>query len=114
MTLSVPFFTYWLSFACTAEQCPPWPLANLIGFHQAGYQAALTYKSWWSSLWDNKAALVYLYWYLWTVVCWAVLPGRWVQGTELRDGGKVWYRMNGNQNPTYHRLSDEMNELTRV
>lgn len=94
MTLAVPFFTYWLAFACDEHRCPEWPLNRFKAWHVDGWHS-LVHDGAWRSLWSNQAALVYLYWYLWTVVCWAVLPGSWVTGGELRDGGRVWYRMNG-------------------
>lgn len=47
------------------------------------------------ALWDWKAAGVYLAWYAWIVLCWAVLPGDWIEGTLLRDGTRKQYKMNG-------------------
>ena len=56
---------------------------------------------WWSSLYSHEATLVYLGWYAFTVLCWAVLPGKMVQGGELRNGKKVTYPMNGESWPAH-------------
>lgn len=94
MTLAVPFFSYWLSFACNESTgCPPWPLTAFSAFHAEGYSAMLT-SEWWGGMWSAETALVYLGWYAWCVACWAVLPGKMVQGGALRNGDKVTYPMN--------------------
>lgn len=51
-------------------------------------------REWWSSLVSAEASLVYCAWYAFTVLCWAVLPGKMVEGGELRNGEKVTYPMN--------------------
>ncbi|KAH8930128.1 ERG4/ERG24 ergosterol biosynthesis protein, partial [Atractiella rhizophila] len=43
---------------------------------------------------DARAAMVYLGWYGYLVLCWFVLPGNWKEGTQLRDGTKLKYKMN--------------------
>lgn len=45
--------------------------------------------------WDWKAAGVYLGWYLYTVACWAILPGEKLEGSLLRDGTRKVYKFNG-------------------
>ncbi|KAM0791732.1 hypothetical protein ACM66B_004000 [Microbotryomycetes sp. NB124-2] len=93
VTLAVPFFAYWLSLACTPEQCPPWPMSNFVNFHKQGWHAMHS-RQWWQSLWSNQVALVYLAWYAWTVVCWLVLPGQEFKGVQLRDGSRLTYKIN--------------------
>lgn len=51
--------------------------------------------AWWESLWSWEAAGVYLAWYFWTVACALALPGKEVEGVELRNGKKLTYTMNG-------------------
>ncbi|GAA5966699.1 hypothetical protein JCM21900_002851 [Sporobolomyces salmonicolor] len=94
VSLSVPFFTYWLAFACTETQCPPWPLDKLIAFHLDGIDSMRNDEAWWESLWSWEAAAVYGAWYAWTVACWYVLPGKEVEGAEMRNGKKLTYKMN--------------------
>ncbi|GEM08767.1 C-14 sterol reductase [Rhodotorula toruloides] len=94
VTLAVPFFTYWLAFACTADQCPPWPMRKLVAFHSNGLKA-MQDPTWWESLWDWEAAGVYLAWYFWTVACALALPGKEIEGVKLRNGKKLKYTMNG-------------------
>ncbi|KAI9626196.1 hypothetical protein H4Q26_015946 [Puccinia striiformis f. sp. tritici PST-130] len=52
------------------------------------------------TLWDTskyfslEACSVYLGWYIYLVLCWLILPGRWVKGTVLRDGTQLSYKIN--------------------
>ena len=92
ITVSVPATTYALYFGCSEHSggCPPpvatlWPSAKL----------SLQSLDFWKSLWDQQAAVMYLCWYLWCVVCWFILPGDWVEGTTMRDGTKKKYKING-------------------
>ncbi|KIJ10251.1 hypothetical protein PAXINDRAFT_86335 [Paxillus involutus ATCC 200175] len=39
-------------------------------------------------LWDTETALIYLGWYVFCVVAWAVFPSDWVEGVTLRNGKK--------------------------
>ena len=49
----------------------------------------------WKSLWDTEAMLMYLGWYTFCVVAWLVLPGDWIEGTLMRNGKKLKYKING-------------------
>ncbi|KIJ54961.1 hypothetical protein M422DRAFT_221390 [Sphaerobolus stellatus SS14] len=91
VSVSVPITTYALFFTCSESSggCPP-PLWSL----PVNFASAVTSLDWWKSLWDTQAFLMYLGWYAFTVVAWAVLPGDWVEGTTLRNGGKVKYKIN--------------------
>lgn len=101
VTLSVPFFTYWLSLACTPTSgCPPWPLNAFAAFHQEGWKSIIAGREFWTGLWSDEAALVYLGWYAFCLVCWAVLPGKMVQGVVLRNGERITYPMNGQSSPS--------------
>ena len=72
VTVSVIYFAYFFAIGCNEGGCPPWPVDRFLidGARRMGT------KAWWVSLWDTQAMVVYLAWYTWTVVCWAVLPGR--------------------------------------
>lgn len=95
VTLAVPFFTYWLAFACTSDACPVWPWADFLSWHKHGLGQALGDLGWWKAFWSWEAMAVYTAWYAFNVVCLAVLPGETVQGGELRNGEKLSYKMNG-------------------
>lgn len=91
VTLAVPATTYALYFACSeANGCRPNPsaIADQI-------VASVSNPDWWKSLWDTQATLIYLAWYAFCVVAWAVLPADRVQGTTLRTGEKKTYKING-------------------
>ncbi|KAI0311507.1 ERG4/ERG24 ergosterol biosynthesis protein [Amylostereum chailletii] len=91
VTLGVPFMTYGLFFACNerAGACPPDPSYLYTSLVQA-----VSDPAWWISLFDVKAFIMYNAWYAYCVVAWAVLPGAWVRGTELRTGGYQQYKIN--------------------
>lgn len=89
VTVFVPITAYALYFGCSESSggCPP----------RISYPAVidtLSDPSFWKSLWDTQAALIYLGWYAFCVLAWAILPGDWVEGSQLRDGGKKLYKIN--------------------
>lgn len=69
-------------------------MSNFVDFHKQGWHNMQS-RDWWNGLWSWDVAGVYLGWYLWTVVCWAVLPGEQFTGVELRDGTRLKYKING-------------------
>ncbi|EFP89732.2 uncharacterized protein PGTG_15388 [Puccinia graminis f. sp. tritici CRL 75-36-700-3] len=85
VTLSVPFFTYWLNLACTAQT------GCLLG------PQILDLRTLWNTtnFFSLEACYVYLGWYMYLVLCWLVLPGKSVDGTVLRDGTRLSYKING-------------------
>lgn len=92
VTFGTPVIAYLLYFGCnevTGCSLPP----------VAGWSSVASRIGDWPSVagqfWDWKAAGVYLAWYAWCVLCWAVLPGDWIEGTLLRDGTRKQYKMNG-------------------
>ncbi|GBE84873.1 ERG4/ERG24 ergosterol biosynthesis protein [Sparassis latifolia] len=89
VTLSVPITTYALYFGCSEATggCPP-PISTSVIIDN------LSSLSWWASLWDTEATLLYLGWYAFCVAAWFILPGDWVDGTQLRNGKKVQYKIN--------------------
>jgi len=50
---------------------------------------------WWESLWSWEVFAVYLAWYFWCVLCAIALPGKEIEGVELRNGKRLTYTMNG-------------------
>lgn len=93
VTLTVPFFTYALYFGCSESAgCPP----NIRTIPDQ-LVASLSNLDWWKGLWDTQAALMYLAWYAFCIVAWAVLPGDHVEGTMMRNGQKKKYKINGAQ-----------------
>jgi delta14-sterol reductase len=92
VTLTVPPVIYALYFGCSeaAGGCPQ-DLPTIPG----QVAAALTNPLWWKGLWDTEASLIYLAWYVFCIVAWAILPGDLVEGTTLRTGEKKKYKING-------------------
>ena len=91
VTVSVIYFAYFFAIGCNEGGCPPWPVDRFLidGARRMGT------KAWWVSLWDTQAMVVYMAWYTWTVVCWAVLPGRMREGAVMRNGQRLLYKENG-------------------
>jgi delta14-sterol reductase len=106
ITLGTPLVSYAVYFFCSPlndSSSTSHFLANVQpqtppSFLKDGGQLLdmLGSKDWWSSVWEWDACAVYGMWYLYTVLCWMILPGKWVEGTLIRDGKKQWYKMNGN------------------
>lgn len=90
ITIVTPIIAYLLYYGCNEiTGCP--------AIDQETWMVAAS--DMWPSIagkwWDWKAAGVYLAWYMYTVACWAILPGEELQGSLLRDGTKKLYRFNG-------------------
>jgi Delta14-sterol reductase len=92
ITLGVPIFTYILYFTCNHASggCP----APIHTIYPSFVQAVSDPAFWWS-LWDSKAFAIYYSWYAFCLLTWAVLPGDWVRGTQLRNGKYQQYKING-------------------
>ena len=92
ITVAVPLVTYLLYFGCSQQSgCPPpW-----VSVKNPEILDTLQTPEFWKSLWDTEAALMYLGWYVACVVAWLVLPGDWVDGTLMRNGKKMKYKING-------------------
>lgn len=102
ITVGVPIMTYLLYFGCSesAGACPPSYVLSpsLLAAH---VQESVTNKQCWASLWDTEAALIYLAWYAFCVVAWAILPGDWIEGVTMRNGQKKKYKINGTRHRFY-------------
>ncbi|KAK7033196.1 glycosyltransferase family 2 protein [Favolaschia claudopus] len=89
ISVGVPIGTYALYFGCSEHSggCPPALVPDRI-------MLALSDPAWWKGLWDTQATLMYLAWYAFCLVAWAILPGDLVAGTTLRTGNKKLYKIN--------------------
>ena len=92
VSFGVPIVTYVLHFGCSevAGGCPP----QLTSLNERIVES-VTNIDWWKGLWDTEATLIYLAWYIFCVVAWAIIPGDQVEGTTLRTGEKKRYKING-------------------
>jgi hypothetical protein len=92
VSLTVPLTIYGLYFTCSEASggCPP-PLWSL----PFNFVRSVRDLDWWASLFDGKATAAYFAWYAFTVLAWYILPGDWVEGPELRSGGRLSYKVNG-------------------
>ncbi|KAJ2918430.1 hypothetical protein MD484_g1922, partial [Candolleomyces efflorescens] len=93
ISTTVPPIIYALYFGCSEANggCPPRMALSTL---QDRVFSALQDPSWWKSLWDTEATLMYLGFYAFCVLAWAILPGDWVDGTVLRTGGTIKYKIN--------------------
>lgn len=109
ITIGVPVLTYVLFFTCneSSDGCPP-PLQTLY----PSLVQAVTDPGFWWKLWDPKAFAIYYSWYAFCLITWAVLPGDWVQGTQLRTGKYQWYKINGTIFASIHKLFDSRQGLS--
>ncbi|KAH9481514.1 Delta(14)-sterol reductase [Psilocybe cubensis] len=91
ISIGIPTVTYLLYFGCSEETggCPP-QLSSAAPIFQS-----ISSLSWWKGLWDTEAALIYLAWYAFCVISWAILPGDRINGTTLRNGERKVYKING-------------------
>ncbi|KAH7337213.1 ERG4/ERG24 ergosterol biosynthesis protein [Rhizoctonia solani] len=91
VSTTVPLTIYGLYFTCSEASggCPP-PLWSI----PVNFVNAVESIDWWKSLFDKEAAIAYAAWYAFTVAAWWLLPGDWVEGTELRTGGRIQYKIN--------------------
>ena len=91
ITFGVPVLAYVLYFACNESSgCPP-PVQSLY----PSLAQVVSDPAFWWRLWDPKAFAIYYSWYAFCLVTWAILPGDWVQGTQLRNGKYQQYKING-------------------
>ncbi|KAF7354784.1 ERG4/ERG24 ergosterol biosynthesis protein [Mycena sanguinolenta] len=86
---AIPLTIYALFFGCSEQfgGCPP----RLD--HDRSF-LALTDLAWYQGLWDTQATMLFVAWYAFCVLAWAILPGDWVFGTTLRNGEKKQYKIN--------------------
>jgi hypothetical protein len=88
ISIGVPITAYSLYFGCS-EATGYLSISGTSIFH------ALTSLGWWKGLWDTQATIAYFAWYAFCVLAWVILPGDVVTGTQLRNGGRKLYKING-------------------
>ncbi|KAF6757146.1 C-14 sterol reductase [Ephemerocybe angulata] len=93
ISIVVPIVLYALYFGCSEASGGHPPSLSLASLRE-NVGSAVGSVEWWRSLWDWDASLAYLGWYAFCVASWAVLPGKWVEGTTLRTGEKLKYKVN--------------------
>ncbi|SHO77263.1 Similar to S.cerevisiae protein ERG24 (C-14 sterol reductase) [Malassezia sympodialis ATCC 42132] len=90
VTVTVPLTMYYLAFGCSEELgCD---LSLPISRPDALWEFART--SFIASFTDKRAWAIYYGWYVYCVIAWFVLPGKWVQGLPLRTGATLEYKIN--------------------
>jgi len=104
--LIVPILVYSLHYGCSDQNGCPSPLISITNLDVSTFGD----PDFWKSLWDTEAMLVYLSWYTFCVVSWAVLPGDWVEGLPMRNGKRMKYKINGGCSSVPH---DREGILTR-
>ncbi|CAE6445215.1 unnamed protein product [Rhizoctonia solani] len=86
-----PIVVYGLYYSCSEAsgicQLPHWssPLQVIT---------AISDSNWWKGVFDVEATVAYFAWYALLVAAWYLLPGEWLEGTELRIGGRKKYKLN--------------------
>ncbi|KIS68056.1 putative C-14 sterol reductase [Mycosarcoma maydis] len=90
VSLTVPFFAYYLYFGCSEKLgCDlTLPVQNPDALRSVFVRGVK------DSLFDTTAWALYAAWYAFTVLAWIVLPGKDFQGTELRTGQRLHYKLN--------------------
>ena len=88
----VPYFSYFFAYACDERGCPSTPF---VPYMQQGWAHIQTAHFWKELLLDRRGYEIYFGWYAFTVLCWAVLPGKWIDGGALRNGQRLTYKING-------------------
>lgn len=83
LIIGLPAICFTLFYACNAHGCASWTaISSLPGF---GSTPLIT----WSGI------VVYLGWFAFVVLLHVTLPGTWVTGTTLPNGGVLEYKLNG-------------------
>lgn len=93
MITSLPSLVYLLHLGCQPEGCPsPALVKQLLNPQQLAQFFSIENIL---SLFDLQAFIAYVGYLSYLVLAWYLIPGRWVEGTQLRDGSKLKYKENG-------------------
>ncbi|CAH7688666.1 delta14-sterol reductase [Phakopsora pachyrhizi] len=86
ITITVPIFTYLLNLSCQP----------IVGGKLNSFETISKIQEVWNEtrLFSHEGFNLYFCWYIYMVLCWAILPGRFVQGTVLRNGDRLTYKIN--------------------
>ncbi|KAJ1033803.1 hypothetical protein NDA16_000013 [Ustilago loliicola] len=90
VSLTVPFFSYYLYFGCSERL----GCALTLPIDKPDAIRSLLVQGVKDSLFDTTGWAIYAAWYAFTVLAWIVLPGKDFEGTELRTGQCLHYKLN--------------------
>lgn len=82
-----PLTVYALYFTCSSPSGCPAPLS--------AWAPNFLSLDWLQGFLNPTAFAIYGAWYAFCVAAWKLLPGEWVDGTEMRDGQRKSYKING-------------------
>ncbi|CAE6445051.1 unnamed protein product [Rhizoctonia solani] len=92
ITTGTPIVVYGLYYSCSEAsgvcQLPRWSFPLQVA-------RATVNVNWWKGIFDTQVTVAYFTWYAFLVAAWYMLPGEWLEGTELRIGGRKKYKLNG-------------------
>ncbi|KXN74230.1 lamin-B receptor [Conidiobolus coronatus NRRL 28638] len=82
VSIGTPLFLMIQYVICTDTGCPN-NIPNMLRLFSFSHMFSWT------------AAKIYLGWLAYHLLMWLIVPGEWVKGTKLRNGGYVEYKQNG-------------------
>jgi hypothetical protein len=83
VSVGTPLFLMIQYAICTDTGCPN-NIPNMLKYFSFTHMFSWT------------AAKIYLGWLAYHLLMWFIVPGEWIKGTKLRNGGVVEYKQNGN------------------
>ncbi|PKI84646.1 Erg24p [Malassezia vespertilionis] len=91
ISTTVPLTIYYFTFACDDNiGCAlSLPVTNTDAFFANAKRQFI------ESFTDTTAWCLYFGWYVYCVLAWLVLPGKWLEGLALRTGNRLQYKING-------------------
>jgi len=95
LTFGLPLFCYAVSFLCNdVSGCPAPAILHPSSLTLEKLKKDVGWRGV-SSIFNWQAFVANLGWYFLSLILNVVLPANEVEGTELRSGGRLKYRMNG-------------------
>lgn len=92
----LPLVVYALFFLCHQEFCLSWrdlwqiPRLNVKAPFQLSWDVEM-----WHRFFSLQALGVILGWFAFQVLLYYLIPGKYVPGTKIRDGSRLYYKING-------------------
>ncbi|CAG8447250.1 8314_t:CDS:2 [Diversispora eburnea] len=93
MVTFLPILLYILFLGCQPDGCPS-PILIQFLINPKNVTSLLTLNNI-SALFDGKAFVAYIIYLIYLVLAFLIIPGRWIEGTQLRDGTRLKYKENG-------------------
>ncbi|CAG8488984.1 5966_t:CDS:2 [Acaulospora morrowiae] len=93
MVTVLPILVYILFLGCQPDGCPSPTLLSLLT-NPTNVVPLLTVSNI-LSIFDLKAFVAYLSYLAYLVLAFHLVPGRWIDGTQLRNGTRLKYKENG-------------------